>query len=445
MLKNFLKQKIPFLKLNPYTCKTSSLSSCKFFSTKGSESSTSSSNASKEFEKKINSVSKQDDEEFTSIEQYMKIFNDKIYKQNVELTNKLSEIFKEEVSPNGSSTNTSGAKIFTAVNEINKINLNNSSELLQVFLNKILKYNDSVRLFIQQSERKNTRFNYLVPLTLFFIWICGSIYIYSFFKKNFINYDKLFDNLIKFYNDEAPKLFKINIKFPIFDDHKNVTNLLNFDAYKHIVLIGPQSIGKSESVKHFCLSQALKDVLAIYIDLNTVGELQDFKNIIIKKLVENYKGNDISLFNTCMDKIIFSQMNSYQLFEFLKSKNMYFVFDNYNHERDQERVFLYSIPNITNISNWKSLIVSSNNQIYENATKNNLEVKYVNFIQTRTFKNYLVEKINTYAKKRVDYSNLELFSEENINCLFKHFYYFSYDDLFRYIEANNSVQSNINK
>ena len=42
------------------------------------------------------------------------------------------------------------------VNEINKINLNNSSELLQVFLNKILKYNDSVRLFIQQSERKNT-------------------------------------------------------------------------------------------------------------------------------------------------------------------------------------------------------------------------------------------------------------------------------------------------
>ena len=57
MLKNILKQKIPFLKLNSYTCKTSSFSSCKFFSTKGSESSTGSSNASKEFEKKINSVS----------------------------------------------------------------------------------------------------------------------------------------------------------------------------------------------------------------------------------------------------------------------------------------------------------------------------------------------------------------------------------------------------
>ena len=69
----------------------------------------------------------------------------------------------------------------------------------------------------------------------------------------------------------------------------------------------------------------------------------------------------------------------------------------------------------------------------------------MNFIQTRTFKNYLVEKINTYAKKRVDYSNLELFSEENINSLFKHFYYFSYDDLFKYIEANNSVQSTIIK
>jgi hypothetical protein len=433
MLKNILKQKLPFLKLNNSNL---GFSSKKFFSTKGTESS---SNASKEFEKKLNSVSKQDDEEFSSIEQYMKIFNDKIYKQNVELTNKLSEIFKEEGSGvSGGSSSTSGAKIFTAVNEINKINLNNSSKLLQVFLNQILKYNDSVRLFIQQSERKNTRFNYLVPLTLFFLWVCGSLYLYSFYKRNFINYDKLFDNIVKFYNDEAPKLFKINIKFPIYDDHKNVTNLLNFDAYKHIVLIGPHSIGKSESVKHFCLSQALKDVLSIYIDLNTIGEVQNFKNIVRNKLVENYKGNDISLIN--IDKIT-TDLTSHELFEFLKSKNVYFVFDNYNHERDHQKVFDHSIPSITNNSNWKSLIVSSNNEIYENATKNNLEVKYVNFIQTRTFKNYLVEKLNTFVKKRVDYSNLELFSEENINTLFKHFYYFSYDDLFRFIEANNSIQS----
>ena len=263
-----------------------------------------------------------------------------------------------------------------------------------------------------------------------------------------MNLEKTFDNMVKFYNDQAPKYFKINIKFPIFDDHKNVTNALNFDMHKHILLIGPHSIGKTESVKHFCLTQSLKDVLTIYIDLNTLnigGAAADSEfnstllhNIVRDKLIENYEGKDITSLNR---EVFLTQEVSIKLFEYLKTRNVYFIFDNYNHKRDAELVMNHSLPNIVNNSNWRSLVVSDNNEVYRTSLENNLEVKYVNFVQTRTYKNYLVEKLNSFVKKRVEFSNLELFDEENINNLFKNFYYFSYEDLFRYLEANNSIES----
>jgi hypothetical protein len=393
-------------------------------------------NAFKEFEKRVNTIAKNENDDYSSVEHYMKVFNEKVYKQNLDLSNKLSEIFKEDTQP-------SGAKIFTAINEINKINLNNSSALLQVFLNQILKYNDSVRLFIQQSEKKSSRYSSLIPLSIFLIWISAGIFIYSFLKNRNFNYEKVFENLCKNYNDNASKLFKIDVSFPIFDDHKNVTNSINFDEHSHIVLIGPRALGKTESVKHFCLSQCLKDNLALYIDLNTSESIDDvakLERLVRNKLIENYTGKEISHVNA---SIVQSDEFARKLNEYLRSKRVFFVFDNYNMDRDKTKIFNIAIPSITEKRGWKSLIISDNNEIVKNAITHNLTVKYLNFIQTRSYKNYLVEKLNTYCKKRVEYSNLELFTEDNMNLLFKNFYFFSFKDLADYLDGNNSIKSKL--
>jgi len=412
--------------------------SLKYFSSSNKqnvdESSSGTSNPSKEFEKRVNTISKNENEDYSSVEHYMKVFNEKVYKQNLDLSNKLSEIFKEDSQP-------SGAKIFTAINEINKINLNNSSALLQVFLNQILKYNDSVRLFIQQSEKKSSKYSNLIPLTIFLIWISAGIFIYSFYKKRNFNYEKVFETLYKNYNDIAAKSFKIDVAFPIYDDHKNVTNSINYDEYNHIVLIGPKASGKTESVKHFCLSQCLKDNLALYIDLNNsegINDVVQFERLIRNKLVESYEGKEISFVNS---SIVQSDEFARKLCEYLKSKRVYLVFDNYDSERDNAKIFNIAIPSILDKRGWKSLTISDSNEITKNAISHNLTVKYINFIQTRSFKNYLVDKLNTYCKKRVEYSNLELFTEENMNLLYKNFYFFSFKDLADYLHGNNSISS----
>jgi hypothetical protein len=408
----------------------------KFFSNKHvtEDSSNNSPNPSKEFEKRVNSITKNENDDYSSVEQYMKVFNEKVYKQNLDLSNKLVDIFKED-------NQASGAKIFTAINEINKINLNNSSALLQVFLNQILKYNDSVRLFIQQSEKKSSKYSSLIPLSMFLIWISAGIFIYSFYKMSTFNYEKVSENLFKSYNDNAAKLFKIDVAFPIFDDHKSVINTINFDEYNHIVLIGPKAIGKTESVKHFCLSQCLKDNLALYVDLNNteaVNDITQFQRLVRNKLIENYTGKDITIANA---SIVNSDEFAKKLVEYLKTKRVYFVFDNYNSERDHSKLFNIAISSIKENRGWKSLVISDNNEITKTAISNNLTVKYINFIQTRSFKNYLVEKLNTYCKKRVEYSNLDLFTEENMSSLYKNFYYFSFKDLNDYLRGNSSIES----
>jgi hypothetical protein len=388
---------------------------------------------SKNFEKRVNSVkAEQDNEEhYLNIEQYMKVFNERVYMQNADLTQKLTDIFKDNEVP-------SGSKIFATVNEVNKINLNNTSKLLQVFLNQVLKYNDSVRLLMQAKEKKGSKINILIGPSIILLWICAAIFIYLFLKDFLINKDRIYENLIKNFNDEIINRMKIHIKYPIHDDHKNFTNLLNFDLHKNIVIIGPKSTGKSESAKHFCLTKGMKDVLSVYIDLNIISE-KEFALIINSILFEYYNE---SFWHKSKSNLL-SLDNAQNLISFLKKKNVYFVFDNYIQERDYNRVFYSSMPNILSNLNWNSIIISDNNQVYETALERNIEIKYVDFNQTRTFKNYLFEKINSFAKKKVDYSNLEHFNEENIALLYKSLYYFSFQDLFNYIESNDTIKSKI--
>lgn len=409
--KNFLKKKFNFVSIR--TLKTE---------IKQDKTQEHTEEGKQEFEKRLNTLSTSEPNDIENVEQYVKIFNDKIYKQNLDLTNKLNDIFKDDTP--------STTKIFTAINEINKINLNNSSKLLQVFLNQILKYNDSVRLFIQQTQRKNNKYNFLTPITILLIWICGGIFLYNQFKHKLVNYDNLIEKAIREYTDSASEIFKLNKKFPINDDHKNITNSINFDQFNNLVLIGPSGIGKSESVKHFCFTQNQKDVVTFYIDLNSEKTHNNLHELITSKIL-SFSKNEIS--NT--------DAFSKHLINHLNSKQVLFVFDNFNFNRDNQIYFEKFNQNIKNNTIWKSIVITNNNNIYEKSVRNNLGIKYINFTQTRNFKNYLLEKINIFTKKRTEFSNLETFKEENLNSIYKNLFYFSYNDMISYLASNSNVES----
>ncbi len=132
-----------------------------FFSNKnGTEDNTiNSSSLEKKLKKRVNSITKNENDDYSSVKQYIKVINKRVNKQNLHLSKKFVDIFKED-------NQASSAKIFTAINELNKINLNNSSALVQVFPEQTLKYNDSVRIFIQQSEKKSSNHSSLIPLSI---------------------------------------------------------------------------------------------------------------------------------------------------------------------------------------------------------------------------------------------------------------------------------------
>jgi hypothetical protein len=383
--------------------------------------------AKDQFDKRINQISNTT-EDISSIEQYVKTFNDKVYKQNLELSNKLQELFQDESK--------SGAKIFTAVNEINKINLNNSATLLDVFLKQILKYNDSVRLFIKQNEKKYTRYNYMYPWTLAIVWLCVGAYFYEIFIRKRVRTEAIIERMIKNYLEFSPQFFKTNKVIPIFDDHKNITNSINFDLSSNLVLIGPEAMGKTESINYFCLSQNQKDSLTIYINLDKIGLRHSFQKVVSTTLSKNSE-----IVNSENIEFLHSEEFCSKLLDILSTRSQVtFIFDNYRNSRDENFIFEKALPAIRNVKAFKSVTLANNNEIYKKAKFNNVQVKYLNFSSTRAFKNFLVEKINSYLKKRIEFSNVELFNEENLKSLFEQEYFFSFDDLQKYISKNNSLQ-----
>jgi hypothetical protein len=381
------------------------------------------SKANKDFEKRLNSTDPLP-EDYANIEQYSKIFNEKIYKQNVEITNKLNEIFSQD-------GNTS-TKVFTAVNEINRINLNNTSTMLSVFLNQILKYNDSVRLFIQHSERKGGKSNTYLLLTALFIWLFGGIYLYNQYRDS-INYDSFVDNMLKAYYDNSPLLNKLDPEYPIFNDFDYIGSIINFVGNNNITLIGAKGIGKTEAIKALCTKNWDKDNLYIYLDLNTQSGDSCLKKFVVEKLLEGSK------FNRYPTTDVFYK----SVFDRLNQREAVFIFDNYNHKRDEK--FLFSnVDFIKSNKSWKSVIIADNNAIYEKAITNDIEIKYISFTQSNNFKSYLFDKVSNFCRKKTKYTNLELFHSDNLNQVYDNFAYFSYGDLVKYLEFNSTLKSNRN-
>jgi hypothetical protein len=381
------------------------------------------SKGTKEFEKRLNTTDPLP-EDFANIEQYSKIFNEKIYKQNVEITNKLNEIFSQDGN--------TGTKVFTAVNEINRVNLNNTSTMLGVFLNQILKYNDSVRLFIQHSERKGNKSNSYILLTAILAWLFGGIYLYKLYIES-INYDSYFENMLKNYYDTSPDRYKLELDYPAYNDSEYISSIINFIGFNNIVLIGPKGTGKTEAIKSYCTKNWNRDNLLVYIDLNTInhsGE-RSFDKVVIDKpnagLGEKIQRRDIYY------KVIFEK---------LKSKDAVFVFDNYDHQRDKDFLF-NNLEYFKTSKNWKSITISDNNNIYPDAAVNDMGIKYVSFTQGNNFKSYLYDKISNYARKKTKFSNTELFTFDNLGQIYDNFAYFSFADLQNYLELNSSLKSNI--
>jgi hypothetical protein len=372
----------------------------------------------KEFEKRLNTT--EPSEDYASIEQYSKIFNEKISKQNVEIANKLNDIFAND-------TGNTGTKVFAAINEINRINLNNTSTMLSVFLNQILKYNDSVRLFIQQSEKKNNKSHFYILLTAMFAWIFGGVYLWKQYKKS-INYDTYFEKMLKEYYDICPNKYKLDKEYPLFTGSDYIANIVNFVGYTNIAILGPKGVGKTQAMHNYCMKGWNKDNLVIYIDLNNIGN-NNLKKIIVDTIVldDRFKKGE-KFYNIIYNKI--------------KEKEAIIVFDNYNHKRDETLVF-DNHDYINSNTKWKSIIVSENNEMYERAINSNIEVKYVQHIQSNTYKNFLYDKISNYCRKKTQYTNLELFTSDNINTLFDSFAFFSFEDLEMYLKLNNTIKCNI--
>lgn len=298
-------------------------------------------------DKQIKNSSNIQEENTSNIQQYNKIFNDKIYKQNLELTSKLSELFssKEESNIKGSTQEkqADSAKIFTAVNEINKVNLTNTTSLLDVFLNQVLKYNDSVKLLIQANEKK--KFSLANQLTILFIWLVAGTYLYTEYKQRAKN-NYNFKDFPKQYIDKSGDIFKtnINLKYPQLETiYKDFSNSINFHENNLLAIIGPAKTGKSEAVKQYCLNQNNKEILTFYFDLDTTNLELNFKDAIY----ENLKSS-LNLGINNINNSLNQQFEAEELFKSFEKENLIFVFDNYNNKRDKHFVFNTSLNLIKN-------------------------------------------------------------------------------------------------
>jgi len=61
---------------------------------------------------------------------------------------------------------------------------------------------------------------------------------------------------------------------------------------------------------------------------------------------------------------------------------------------------------------------------------------------TKAFETYLVEQINSFCKKKIEYSNFEPFSDSTTNKFEQYFGLLKFSNLFEYIESNSKVEGN---
>ena len=301
-------------------------------------------------------------QDFHNIESYLKVLNEKSNQDNFEVIKKITEIFKDDKN---------SVKIFTIVEEINKINLSNSTNTLKIFLQNVLKYNEVFKLYLEETNKINRRYKFVIPFSLVIFSLLGLLYLKQQIK---FKPTKIAEKIVNNYFDNLKHHFKLNIKFPIFNDHRNLTNLIFFNESNSeniLCILGPSGIGKTESIKNYCFRETQNGKFIIYIDFKK-WDNQSISEIISSILLSSVKPKtwlsymlknivDESTGVWGKEKLATEILNS------LADKDVTLIFDHYSDEKNNKIVF--DNINLFKSLNFNVLIMASNNEILPSAIR----------------------------------------------------------------------------
>jgi hypothetical protein len=398
------------------------------------------------FMSSINDIDSSEKEDIRSVEVFIKNFNSKIYKQNVELTNKIHELFTSDLSEkneeineknSNSNSNINHAKLFVAINEINNVNLNNISRLLKLFLMEVLRRRNDGPQQDTSSSNNNT--------ILFLFMLLTALVAYSFYYNAEKSNSRLVTKLVdSFLNPELLEHQLSLINLPLFERIQIPTSFGSTATIqnKNLILIGKRGIGKSVSLIDYCLKESSKGNIVIYADLrkgydwSKINSDEDLLREIIIKATPN-----INIVKK-LAKLSHQDMNviTKEFLHLIENQNIQIVFDNFNYEEDHK---LLQLTHYFNLKNFKTIIASNCSLKLHfgilNSNFSNYKIKYLE-INEINFKKYLVDKVNKYMKLKLEKVGADKFDAYNIMVLKDLIGSFDFFHLNEYIDSNTSIK-----
>ena len=353
-------------------------------------------------------------DESRSIEQYLKIFNNKVYKQNIELTNKIQSIFTDQSTPENENI-----KTFLAISEINKININNTTKLLRLFLVEVLKSNQN-KSNTGKDKSKGNAFMYIL-LSINSVLLGMILYLlFSYSKNRLRNLSQNILNSLLNIEDNLKSNKLLKEQLVILVEHQ-ISNILKDNFTKNnLFVFGERNSGKSVSLIKYAQSEILKGNLVIYCNLfdsfcseEIKSEIDLIKNSLINNLIQKGSFNNAELikslnstdrnnFSIILDEI--SQLKG-------EKKRQLLILDNFTTKDSHLLSFIEQLNN-----RGFKVIISSNNsiEVRENIYKNNLTSYHIDYLDTK--REDIIKNITENKKKYVFYSDeIEKLIRNNIN------------------------------
>jgi hypothetical protein len=393
----------------------------------------------------INDIDSSEKEDLKSVESFVKNFNNRVYRQNMDLTNRIFELFNpaknETGEKNEENPNINHVKVFVAINEINKVNLNNLSKLMKLFLVETLK---SQKDGGKEEDTIGTN-NYNILVFLVLLAAFGVYQYYNIYENSSSRIArKLLDSFLKPVFLEH-QLSLINL--PLFEKIQIPTSFGSTAQIhnKNLILIGKRGIGKSVSLIDYCLKESGKGNIVIYADLrkgydwSKINSDEDLLREIIIKATP-----DINVVKK-LAKLNHADMNiiTKEFLHLIENQNVQIVFDNFNYEEDKK---LLQLTHYFNLKNFKTIISSNCSLKLHNGILNsnfsNYKIKYLE-INEVNFKKYLVDKVNKYIKLKLEKVGADKFDSYNTMVLRDTIGSFDFFHLNEYIDSNTSIKQYI--
>mmetsp|Transcript_5825 Transcript_5825/g.6012 ORF Transcript_5825/g.6012 Transcript_5825/m.6012 type:complete len:568 (+) Transcript_5825:3-1706(+) len=400
----------------------------------------------KDTESFVSSINDIDSVKLGSVDGFIKNFNAKLHKQNLELTNKVYDLFND--SNKTSSNSSDHFKIFMSLNEINKVNVNNTSKLLKLFLVEILKHSKSNQEGTASSSKQGEN-NYSWPLFLFLLLIGYGFYsmVYTKSKQIEVAAGKVIESLtnrdklaLEYPSSQFPYFEKLNIPIKVKGSASQVTS-------KNLILIGGKGIGKSESLRSFTLNQVTPDNLVIYADLrkgydwDKILSYEDLTREVLRKETPGIK-NRLKLSN--FNNFEMNELVKY-FFTLLNNKPSLIVFDNFDYDEDHR---LLPLIESYNQKNFKTIIATSHAAKLEyhlaNTRFNNYQIKYLENNEVN-FKRFMVDKISKHIKQQEDKTICEKFDQYNYNQFKEGVPSVDFYRLEEYVDSNSTIKNYLEK